>query len=310
MTKEVRAPQTLQEAFEILDLKDEFRFAAIHFLFNHSHTKELEDKIVSSLTRVYEDPSGRLVDYVLVAENHLTPRLIEPVVNIFTRSSIDSWDLLEDEANYLLQKLASAYPDEMLEKGIPIINKAIEENTDADYFFTFDMFRFLNKKKCTPWFIATMQKRFVLNDAFIQQVMQLNIPETIPYVRKALDEYTSNYWDSDDVNIEELEENFLLLKNGTISQTHPSILETRGRWEEFYLGVEKYVLSNEEISELCKLPRPYYMIHETRSNNECYCGKQNKSGRIYKYRNCCFAKDAKLVNLPHFTKIKTKFLPN
>ena len=65
-------------------------------------------------------------------------------------------------------------------------------------------------------------------------------------------------------------------------------------------------LSEEEVEALSRIPFPFYIINKRERSTECYCGKlDNKSNKL-KYKNCCFEKDAALVNLPRFTQPTAK----
>ena len=201
-------PRSLQEAFQMLDNSTGYLpFTAIDYLHKHPLTKELEDKIVFSLNSV-KSSTVKALFYAIVAEEHLSKKFIEPVVALLSTKHLETYEALDEEANYLLQKLVQKYPDEVM-KGVMMTLERIlykHENILAFYPYLFEVFQFVNKKKYTPWFIKIMQTRFYISDIFLKSVMYLGILETIPYVRTVLDR---NKWDAeyeDDVDLQELED--------------------------------------------------------------------------------------------------------
>jgi hypothetical protein len=296
-------PQSLKDAFQMLDNPTEFiPFSAIGYLWKQPKTEEIEQKILFALNHV-NNSSGIALFYTIVAENHLSKALVDPLIAFFTTEGIDIGELMEEQAIYVLQKLAKKYPDLVMQKVMAVLDEVLDKNTDVYYTYLFDLFPFFDKKKCTSWFIKIMQKQFELNDIFLKCVMYLGIPETVPHIRKVLE---NNRWNPDDVNIEELGDNFIKLVQGEFPRNAPpTYLEKRKDWELYYMEIESNALSDEEIAALSRIPFPVYIMDKKARNEECYCGKTDKKGKPLKYKDCCFEREAAIVNLPRFTKETT-----
>lgn len=296
-------PQSLKDAFQMLDVPTEYiPYSAIRYLQEQPTTKEIEYKLLSTLKHI-NNSSGTPLYYAIVAENHLSKALIDPLIAFFTTEVNFTWELMEEQAIYVLQMLSIKYPDIVMQKVTAALDVILNKDIDAYYLYLFDLFPFFDKKKCTSWFIKTMQKQFELSDVFLRDVMYLGIPETIPHIRKALD---NNRWDPDDVNIEELEDNFTKLVQGEFPKNAPlTYLEKRKDWELHYMEIEENALSEEEIEALSRVPFPYMIMDKNARDEECYCGKKDKNNKPLKYKDCCFKRDAAIVNLPRFTKEKT-----
>jgi len=268
----------------------------------HAQSVAMERKILFALSHI-NNSSGTSLFYAILAENYLSKALIDPLIAIFTTGGNDIWELTEEQASYVLQKLAKKYPDFVMQKVTTVLDEVLDKDIDAYYPCLFDLFPFFDKKKCTSWFIETIQKQFELNDIFLRDVMYLGIPETIPHIRKALD---NNHWNPDDVNIEELEDNYIKLVQGEFPKNAPPTdLEKRKDWELYYMEIESNALSDEEIAALSRIPFPVYIMDKKARNEECYCGKTDKKGKPLKYKDCCFEREAAIVNLPRFTKETT-----
>ncbi|MBI3486201.1 hypothetical protein HY025_04680 [Candidatus Daviesbacteria bacterium] len=255
-------PKFLEETFRQLDHPvGYFPFTAVEYLQKHRLTKELEDKIVFALTHV-DNTSGTADYYAFVAEEHLSKKFIEPIVNHFTKKGVQTYEHLEEELNYLLQKLATKYPDVVMEKVMPALEKVFyDEDNQTFWPYLFEVFQFVDKRKYTPWFIKVMKMTFELDDTFLDRIIYLGIPETIPHIRKVLD---SNNWNPDDINIEKLEQNYTKLVNGKFPQNAPKpSLLTRDKWKHYLMDAERHKLSDKEVEALSRIPTPVYIIEKS-----------------------------------------------
>ena len=298
-------PKTLKEAFQMLDNQVGYLpFTAIDYLHKHPLTKELEEKIVFALNNVNAH-KGKALFYAIVAEEHLSKKFIEPVVALLSTKHLETYESLDEEANYLLQKLAQKYPNEVMKSVMMTLEKILykHENIIAFYPYLFEVFQYVDKKKYTPWFIKIMKTRFYISDIFLKSVMYLGIPETIPHVRKVLDRNKWNAEYVDDVDLKELEDLYTKLVEGGFPNNAPvSDLKRRGKWEAYYMNAEECRLSEEEVEALSRIPFPFFIIDKRERKEECYCGKTDIKGRKLKYKDCCFEKEAAIVNLPRFTQ--------
>lgn len=296
-------PQSLKEAFEMLDHPvGYFPFTAIEYLQKHPLTNELEEKILFSLTNI-NNSTGTSLFYTVVAEEHLSKKFIEPLIAIFTTYGFDDiYDQLYDEANYLLQKFTEKYPHDVMGNLKPAFEKAILTDANVYYSSLYDMFQYVDPKEYTPWFIKIMQyEKFMLKDFYLRAIIYLGIPETISPLRDVLD---NTKWNRDEEIIEELNYLFEKLVKGEFPVKAPTPdIRTRERWKRYYMDAKEHKLTDEEVEALSRIDTPIYLIDKRERKTDCYCGKTDKNGDKFRYKDCCFEKDAAIVNLPRFTQL-------
>jgi len=224
-------PKSLGEAFHLLASDYEFfPYTAISYLRSHVHTKEIEEKINFKITHAFDGKSNCLL-YLIVAEKHLSVSYIDPLIKLIISDKIVN-KLWEKQAIFVLQQLTQIYPDIVMDKVIKVLDNEIDNFDEyiGIHSFLFEVFPFINKEKYTPWFSKTIQKQFELDDYFLLAVMYLGIPETIPYIRKSID---NNNWDLNEVNSEELEKTFTKLVKGKYPKKAPVLfVQSRKKWNE------------------------------------------------------------------------------
>ena len=113
--------QTIQEAITIIDNQVQgIPYEAIDFLRNHDTNSIISDKILYALANAYKgeayysDKFNIMMPtplwYAVVAEKHLNQQMFEYVLELFTVE--EDWDLMNEQAVYLVGLLAKKYPSE------------------------------------------------------------------------------------------------------------------------------------------------------------------------------------------------------
>lgn len=129
--------------------------AAIDFLYNLPFDKEIEEKIIYNLEHAYDEKLNDLGDgryaneplfYAILAEAYIGEKLINPVINLFSKQDAPDWDLLNEQGSYLLCKLADHIP-ETVDAIIDQIEKLIATNSNAAYLYLYDGLQFATEEQ-------------------------------------------------------------------------------------------------------------------------------------------------------------------
>lgn len=131
--------QTIEEAFQTIErTKEGIPFEAIEYLYNHESTPEINEKIIFAVENAYNEEvyydaeEDRYLNtalwYAIVAENHLSEALIDPVVKMLTNEE-DEWDFLNEQGSFLVGLLAQKYPDTVAEKVLTARGAIREKGT-------------------------------------------------------------------------------------------------------------------------------------------------------------------------------------
>ena len=246
-------PNSLGEAFLIIDRQKEgIPFEAIRFLYNHPPSLKIRRKIIYALKHAYDDTYYDADDdyyfptplwYAIVAENHLSKKLVKPLIKLFTATN-DDWDFLDEQGLYLIGKLAEKYPDFVMKRIMRAIDKMIKKKLKLPYLYLFDAFFYVDAKKYKHWFLKTLQKEDLYwKGAFANHISDLQIKEALPILKKMLECEEYDEFERADIkeSIEELEENKKLFPD--IFQPY---CKKRGDWEEHYASYEKNFYDSEE----------------------------------------------------------------
>lgn len=293
---------SIQEAFLTIERQKEgIPLEAIRFLYNHPQSRVIRKKIIYALKHAYDDTYYDVENdhyfltplwYAIVAENHLSKKIVNPVIKLFTATN-DDWDFLDEQGLYLIGKLAEKYPDFVMKKVMRAIDKMLTKNLKLPYLYLFDAFFYVDAKKYKRWFLKTLQKENLYwKGVFVNHISDLQIKEAIPILKKMLeDEYYDTFEKGDiEESIEELEEDKKLFPD--IFQPY---CKTRGKWEEHYANWEQNFYDareedNDNDNDNEFFNQPPIRIKKIRRNEPCPCG----SGK--KYKKCCIDKGLEYIN--------------
>lgn len=111
---------SIKEAFLTIDRQKEgIPFEAIRFLYNHLPSRAIRKKIIYALKHAYDDTYYDAEGdyylptplwYAIIAEKHLSKKLVKQAIKLFTTTN-DDWDFLDEQWMCLIGKLAEKYPD-------------------------------------------------------------------------------------------------------------------------------------------------------------------------------------------------------
>ncbi len=275
---------SIKQAFKILDTqKDGIPYEAIDYLRNAPTSPKIVDKIYSALIHAYDDTYhdhnsdfwyNTPLWYAIVAEKHLSKKLITPVAELFTTTE-DDWDFLDEQGQFLICLLAEKYPDDVIRKLRELIDALLKLKAQLPYLYLFDAFYFVDKEKYKDFFLQILNdERLFWKEALAETIADLQIKEALPMLRKMLKE-------ADEFDRAGVKESIIQLETGKLLYPEMSgpYSKERGDWKKHYKTFEDnfYSHDTDEIVEVSSIPK-------VRRNELCFCG----SGK--KYKKCCLLK--------------------
>jgi hypothetical protein len=302
----------LEHAIQVLDnCTKGIPFKAIEFLYN-----EPSEAAASAIIRALENHSdhqycwGNCVTaplwYALAAEGHLREELIDPVIQLYKENDNES-DLLHEQGEYLIGKLAQKYPDLTVRKVLEAMEKDIENESETYLYYLFDVFHFCEIDNYKAQLLALMEHDHTSwRDSLAATFAELQIKEGLPVLKRQLKAIRkkANVKSYETIEIEEAIEQ---LEKGEVFDPDiviPLCLKRPG-WKEEFEGKEGMFYDDwadpEDIirtfdpdlfpSEQPTVNWPHYRNEpfakeKTPGRNDlCPCG----SGK--KYKKCCLNKD-------------------
>ncbi len=268
--------RSLNEALDVLDNHLEgIPFKAIRCVYNQKPSQKITQKIVFALSHAYDsyyydEVSDATYEtplwYAIIAENHLSEELIDPVVELFTTTD-DDWDFLDEQGQYLIGKLAEKYPDKMMKKLMEVIDALLTLRSSMPYLYLFDAFYYIDIQKYKKWLLKVLSDpRLQWKESLAVTIADLQIKEAIPVLEKMLKE--EDIWKAD------IRESIKQLKTGIDPYNSKPYCQERGSWEDHYRDFESRFSPEDPVLANPKVGR----------NDPCFCG----SGK--KYKKCCLLK--------------------
>jgi hypothetical protein len=232
-----------KSAFSEIEKNDRgIPFSAIRFLHNKPHSKMLTKQIIKFLNSVNRNNfTETALWYAVVAENHLSPEFIDPVINLFIEGN--DWDFLHEQASVLIGLLAKKYPKKTLARVMEITDKS--SKTDFPYLYLFDAFYSVNIKKYKTWLLEKLQIALDNNSCKIEELIirlaTLGITEVVPAIKKIIATADKSY------DIKALKHTLKHFKNG--KKILKAFCEHRGNWEKHYYKYQDLFYENSEDTE-------------------------------------------------------------
>jgi hypothetical protein len=283
----------VKKAINILDTTiDGIPFPAIKFLHN-AEDSLINQKIIEALQYANDEDRYYVIEsdcyrytslwYMIVAENHLRPELIDSVIDLFT-GSIDTDDYINEQGMYLLGKLAVKYPTETIEKTMNMIDKLINQKSMAPFLYLFDILHFVDLKKYKDLLLSwlTFDNNWLF--AYAVDLSDQQLLEALP-IMVSLRQQTNN-----EMIGRELDYAIKQLETGVIE--YPDMVrpycQDREDWYKYYKKHEhRFALDYDEDKEYEDDNIDFEQISQavkkikTGRNQPCPCG----SGK--KYKKCC-----------------------
>jgi hypothetical protein len=127
---------TIEEAFKEIEKKQErVPVEGIEFLYNHETNEKITNKLAFSLENAYNNAVyyDKASDYYhptplwysIVAENHLSEELVQPIISLYTSADSESWDFLNEQGQFLVGKICK----ELGQKATKPFLDAIEKHS-------------------------------------------------------------------------------------------------------------------------------------------------------------------------------------
>jgi len=243
----------LEDAFKILESRNNgIPFDAIQYVYTHPPDERITKKILFFLSHAYDEEviydfdsdyySSSPLWYAIIAENHFSENIIDPVINLFTKTN-DTWDFLDEQGMYLIGLLCEKYTETI----VPIVFKRIEELSDKDspmsYHYLFDFLYFVDLEVYKERILKILSgKLFKWYDAFAIQVANLQIKEAIPILNEKLKGLKSKNpeW-TEKMLVTELKEAVRQLETGInlYPDQSKAYYITRGDWLSHYKSFNK-----------------------------------------------------------------------
>ena len=269
--------QSIEQAFEILDTQvTGIPYEAIDFLRNQENTKDLTKKLVFALKNsyngeaYYSDEHRIMLPtplwYSIVAEKHLSEDLFEPLLELFTVE--EDWDLMNEQAVYLVGLLAKKFPEKMVAVVLDFIEENIKSDNKKPYIYCFEALYYATDKQFNRIYSILEKENFHWVDHYIRVLGDLQRDDTLQKFKEILPQFKGKH------TAVELQY-YIDVLEGKVSdfQKGTPFCEMRDpEWKNHYQHMEHiFASANSPIEQKGKINR----------NDPCPCG----SGK--KYKQCC-----------------------
>ena len=266
-------------------------FDAIKYLHNHPKDPDIEQKIAFYLTHAYDpkvafDPrtehySNAPLWYAIVAENHLSESLIDPITALFTNTTGD-WDYLDEQGSFLVGKSCHELGDLAVGSYLDTVEELVQQDSEYPYLFLFDCIFFAEEEKYQHQILRILQNpEMQWLDGLVSNLGVARFKSVLPRLRELLD-YYQNKEDKgwlENQSIIELQAAIEMLETQEPTERKASYYEQRGPWESHYARVQHRFAADEIVPTKKKKEVTKKKIGR---NEPCPCG----SGK--KYKKCCW----------------------
>ncbi len=300
-------------AFRLIETAGErMPYKAIKYLRDHETDEEIIQRIVKYLKIGYNwnHPDNNIdaaLWYGIVAENHLDLRMVDAIIELFSKDKYIDIDSLNEQASYLVYKLCEKFGDEAIEKFIDTIEKMLP--TEYRCLYLTDCIYFADKEKYGEQLLRLLDNPNTGDILFVATTLaNANFTNVVPRLKELISIYEKE--EKKDWYAGELEEAIVAMTQKDWQQPYGETQkdwqqpygETRKDWEEHYrhqinntpvheqmqemkerakvIAKERGEEFNEDLFPDVKPQKPTHI----RRNDPCYCG----SGK--KYKRCCMNK--------------------
>ena len=301
------AINSLQETFKIIERKGthDIPFEAIEYLYNHESCPEIEEKIYHFLKNAFKyhkinHAYNAPLWYAIVSENHLSEKLIEPMISAYTVKDNDA-EWFNEQGLVTLGLLVEKFPEKAIPAVLETIKKQIKHKSKAPYLFLFEPIIHGYTKNYTNELIEILKDpNLYWPDSFIKLLVDLEIKEAIPVLKVMLTKLKKPKNFLEEHTIIEIEAAIKELETGICPYPESKIPyhKTRKPWKEHYKKTEPLGTNNSTNNLLKALDKDFdvdlqdilYAKPSINSyskigrNDPCPCG----SGK--KHKKCCLGK--------------------
>ena len=288
-------------------------FTAIQYLQN-DESAEARTAIIDALKNASGDDddeniflSNTPLFYAFAAEGHITEELIDPVTEFLDPANAYTTEMLSEQCQYLIGKLAQQYPDKTMEKVLAVLEQEVRDEKGRAVYYLFDAFSFCDLDRYKDRLIALLRHEEIhFHAALATTIGYLQIKEALPVLREQTARIRERGPADDSraaADLRELEEAIHQLETGEnlYPEVDMPLCLSRSGWFEAHGGLE-----NEFYKDDWDIPDDQPDSHATDYRNGYYDFtsrgepiKRNKIGRNdlcpcgsgKKYKNCCMNKD-------------------
>jgi len=272
--------ETIEEAINIIDKQTKgIPYEAIDFLRNHETNNIIKEKILFALKNAYigevyySDKLNLMLPtplwYAVVAEKHLSEELFEYVLELFTVE--EDWDLMNEQAVYLVGLLAKTYPESFTDKVLEFISKSIDQQDNKKpYLYSFEALYFSPKSKHSEILSLLEKEDFHWIDQYVRILADLDIDGVIDAFKVIIPKYKDKH------AAVELQY-YIDIAEGREKQIEKGLAFCDLREEDW----KKHYFNFEPIFDSIKAPILSQINDKVGRNDKCPCGSNKK------YKNCC-----------------------
>lgn len=271
------------EALTILNSHNKgIPFKAIEYLYNLPFDEDLENKIMFHLENAYNDRASVMLDhdlantalwYAILAEKHVTPRLVPSLITLFATPDSPDWDFLDEQGLYLVGLISSKFP-ETIDVFLEAIETQISKKSNAPYLYLYDCVYAANDLQHGARIAALLNNP----DTGWKELLAVHVAEAKLYSCKkeveSIHESFKQYNEPGTTDYQirkELEYALEIFEDPNLSGS--PFFKQRAPWKQHYQQMEHFFKDENPM-----LSTVYNNIGR---NDPCPCG----SGK--KFKNCC-----------------------
>jgi len=279
---------SIEEAFAAIEKRQQkMPVEAIQYLYEHEPNEQITEKIIYVLSNAYNEEvtydsdndyySPMALWYAIVAENHLSESLIEPVISLFTIADDKAdWDFLNEQGQYLIGQLCEKFGNIATTKILEVVKDCVEKKRECPVLFMFDCLYYIDKEKHLPLIFDILEhEEFMWLQSFANTLGAAQIQETLERIvalRNILKAKNFSLW-----SIAEYDEaiEFMKTEKPFLPDSAKPYFKRRQHWQL------EYPSTWDKLNKAPTLNEPITVNKKVGRNEPCPCG----SGK--KYKKCC-----------------------
>ena len=269
--------KSIQQAYNTIDTKSQgIPYEAIDYLRNLDSTEGIIKKLKYAFEnayngKVYYSDELRIMLptplwYAVVAEKHLHLDYADDLLNMF--SVEEDWDLMNEQAVYLVGQMAKTYPYEFVNKVLEYIEGNIDKGSKTPYIFSFEALYYATDEQFGRIFAILDLENFQWLDHYIRILGDIQHEGTLEKFKEILPKFEGKH------TAVELQY-YIDVMEGRVADFQEGIAFCEMRdleWKNHYQQMEViFSQSGTPIQSDKKVGR----------NDSCICG----SGK--KFKQCC-----------------------
>lgn len=191
-----------KQAFEILDTTAKgIPYEAIDFLRNQETNEEIKKRLVNALKNAYNGEKyysekyrvmlPAPLWYAVVAEKHLNEDMFEPLLDMFTVE--EDWDLMNEQAVYLVGSLAKKFPIQFVNKVLDFIEENIKADNKKPYIYCFEALYYATEEQFERIHSILEKENFHWVDHYIRVLGDLMRDDSLKKFKELLPKFEGKH---------------------------------------------------------------------------------------------------------------------